>query len=262
MAQFETSRWADAQFSQDYRDDAEIYLPYRNNFFMVAKSYFDFFLSHKKQPNVLDLGCGDGRFIQELLRSHTLEKLVLLDGSKQMLESAEKRLAGHVGLNFIEATFQELLSRDPLTGQRFDFIFSSLAIHHLTMNEKKNIYEYVYKHLSPDGHFLNYDVVIAPSTDLEKWYMSLWRLWIEDHPEKDDAAKLLDTPEKYKTNIDNIPDSLNDQLQALRFVGFEGVDCFFKYGAFALFGGSRRGSKGSQTSKFQKDTQNMRGHRT
>lgn len=237
MSQFETSLWADAQFRKDYRDDAEIYLPYRSNFFKVAKSYFEFFVSRKQQPSVLDLGCGDGRFIQELLRSHKLGKLVLLDGSRQMLESAEKRLPVHAGLNFVEATFQELLNKDPMPGQKFDFIFSSLAIHHLTMEEKSNVYEYVYNHLSSDGHFLNYDVVIAPTTDLEQWCMSLWRLWIEDHPEKDGAAKLLDIPEKYKANTDNIPDSLSDQLEALRFVGFEGVDCFFKYGAFALFGG-------------------------
>lgn len=240
MSQFETSRWAEAQFSQDYRDEAEIYLPYRTNFFKIAKSYFEFFVSHKQKPSVLDLGCGDGRFIQELLLSYRLENLVLLDGSRQMLESAEKRLAGNIGLNFIEATFQELLNKDPLPDKQFDFIFSSLAIHHLTMKEKSNIYEYVYNHLSPDGHFLNYDVVIAPTTDLEKWCMSLWRLWIENHPEKDDAAKLMDIPEKYKANTDNIPDSLNDQLEALKFIGFEGVDCFFKYGAFALFGGSKR----------------------
>lgn len=33
MSRFEASRWADAQFGQDYRDYAEIYPPYRSNFF-------------------------------------------------------------------------------------------------------------------------------------------------------------------------------------------------------------------------------------
>jgi len=69
--------------------------------------------------------------------------------------------------------------------------------------------------------------------------MSLWHLCIEEHPEKDNALKLLDIPEKYKANSDNVPDTLRDQLEASRLVGFEGVDCFFKYGAFALFGGRR-----------------------
>jgi len=239
MSQFEASRWTDSQFSQDYRDEAEIYLPYRSNIFKVAMSYFEFFVSHKRKLSVLDLGCGDGQFIQELLQSHKLKKLVLLDGSREMLESAKKRLVGNAGLNFVEATFQELLKKDPLLGQKFDFIFSSLAIHHLTKEEKSDVYEYAYNHLNFDGHFLNYDVIIAPTTDLEKWCMSLWRLWIKDHPRKDDAAKLLDIPEKYKANTDNIADSLSDQLEALRLVGFEGVDCFFKYGAFALFGGRR-----------------------
>ncbi len=42
-----------------------------------------------------------------------------------------------------------------------------------------------------------------------------------------------------KVNPDNIPDTLESQLEALKDIGFNNVDCFYKYGIFALFGGSR-----------------------
>jgi hypothetical protein len=36
-------------------------------------------------------------------------------------------------------------------------------------------------------------------------------------------------------------DPLVPQLNALRSIGFENVDCFYKYGIFAMFGGSKMG---------------------
>jgi tRNA (cmo5U34)-methyltransferase len=239
MSQFEKTRWADDQFVQEYRDDAGIYLPYRKQCFEIVKSSVHFFFTGNQRLRVLDLGCGDGLFVQELLQSCKVEKVVLLDGSGEMLASAQKRLAGVNGLEFVRASFQELHEGDPLVGQEFDFIFSSLAIHHLILEQKGQIYSYAFNHLAPTGLFLNYDIVMAPTQELEAWSMFLWRLWIEGHPDQEGAARLRDIPEKYKANSDNIPDSLDAQLDLLREIGFGWVDCFYKYGAFTLFGGRR-----------------------
>jgi tRNA (cmo5U34)-methyltransferase len=238
MSEFEKSRWYDSQFTQDYRDDANIYLPFRSKFIEVIKSFFKFFISPKQEIMVLDLGCGDGLFIQELLRSFKVKEVVMIDGSREMLAAAKERLDDHAGLNFIRANFQELQANDPLD-QKFDFIFSSLAIHHLTLDEKTGIYGYIYNHLTPSGHFLNYDIVLSPGAGLEDWCMSLWRQWIVEHPDKNGAEKLIHIPDQYKANSDNIPDRLGTQLNVLKKIGFQNVDCFLKYGAFSLFGGSR-----------------------
>lgn len=48
-------------------------------------------------------------------------------------------------------------------------------------------------------------------------------------------------PEQYKNNPDNHPDTLNIQLNALKSVGFQQVDCYYKYGIFAIFGGEKYG---------------------
>ena len=71
MAKFEKSRWADSQFSQDYRDDANIYLPLRSQFIETTKLFYKHFLSHNAGNKILDLGCGDGLFIHELLKSYS-----------------------------------------------------------------------------------------------------------------------------------------------------------------------------------------------
>ncbi|MCP4614537.1 MAG: SAM-dependent methyltransferase, partial [Planctomycetes bacterium] len=137
---------------------------------------------------------------------------------------------------FSKASFQELLINDPFN-EHFNFIYSSLAIHHLPFEEKINLYTYIYNHLATEGCFVHYDVVASPSERLDKCYMSMWRQWIKNHPAINTRKDLIGIPEEYKGNQDNIPDRLDSQLRALETIGFRDVDCYFKYGIFTLFGG-------------------------
>ncbi|MBU4260510.1 MAG: class I SAM-dependent methyltransferase [Proteobacteria bacterium] len=238
MAQFEKSRWADNGFSRNYRDEAEIYLPQRRHFIDLALSFYGHFIAGNRAARILDLGCGDGLLIQQLLQSFAPEEVTLVDGSDAMLAAAKARLGERGDIRFIRASFQDLLNQDPLPGN-FDFIYSSLAIHHLASTEKKDLYAYIYRHLAPGGSFVHYDVVLPCSDTLEKWYLSLWRQWITEQPDLGKREKLLLIPEQYKGNPDNVPDSLEAQLQMLKQIGFDNVDCYGKNGIFALFGGSR-----------------------
>lgn len=236
MSKFKKSRWSDSEFSKNYRDEASIYLPFRQQFIEITKSRYAHFFDKNIEANVLDLGCGDGLFIHELLTSFSPASITLIDGSAEMLEAAKIRLGENRNLNFIHMSFQELLSGE-LLNDNFDFIYSSLAIHHLPFEEKKQMYAYIYKLLSPSGCFVHYDVVVPPSTKIEKWYLSLWRQWIKEHPAKEMCEKLLGIPDQYKDNTDNIPDTLASQMEVLGEIGFKEVDCYFKYGIFSLFGG-------------------------
>jgi tRNA (cmo5U34)-methyltransferase len=238
MSEFKKSRWVDNQFSQNYRDDAGIYLPFRSIFIEVSKSLYRYFISQKDKPKVLDLGCGDGLFAQELSKSFKPLNVTLMDASPEMLEAAKKRLAGQNDYNYIQASFRQLLADDPLNDE-FDFVYSSLAIHHLPLDEKKKLYAFIYSHLSSEGWFLHYDVVLPPSGQLEKWYLSFWREWIKTSPSKGRREQLMGIPDQYKANPDNLPDTLESQLQVLKDIGFSNVDCYSKYGIFSLFGGSK-----------------------
>jgi tRNA (cmo5U34)-methyltransferase len=238
MTEFEKTQWFEKEFSKNFKNEANIYLPYRNRFFEITISIYKHFISQNNLAKVLDLGCGDGQFIQELLKSFTPSEVLLIDGSNEMMDAAQSRLKNYHNVNFTKAYFQDLLFNDLLTGT-FDFIFSSLAIHHLHSVEKKYFYEYIYKHLSHGGYFINYDVVLPPSDDLEKLYLSFWNKWINEYPEEERREKLLHIPGQYKENTDNILDTLESQLENLKAIGFKQVDCYFKYGIFSLFGGCK-----------------------
>jgi tRNA (cmo5U34)-methyltransferase len=239
MTDFDKSHWAQKDFSNQYLEDSDIYIVERRRLFEILKSFYKCFLANKRSNKILDLGCGDGILTQELLKIDGGISATLVDGSQEMLGKAKKKLSGFKDVNYVRASFQEMLRKD-VGLSNFDFVVSSLAIHHLAMDEKKSLFEHIYSRLNSGGYFVNIDVVFSPTEDLEKWYLLLWKEHIR---EAQTRLKLEgnyeDIVERYKSNTDNKPDALTDQLEALKSAGFEEVDCFYKYGIFTIFGGRK-----------------------
>ncbi len=238
MPDFDNSRWSDGSFAQEYREQADGYIPERRSLIEITQSLYKHLAGGKQPRRMLDLGCGDGLMVQELLKMDAGMDATLMDGSQEMLDAAARRLAGFEKIHWIHASFQDLLAQDPLQNT-FDFILSSLAIHHLAMAGKAALFEFVYRHLNPGGFFLIIDVVLSPTDDLESWYLALWQEWIDGHVAGSKETSRLPVPQKYKNNPDNLPDPLLAQLQALERIGYRNVDCYYKHGIFAMFGGSR-----------------------
>ena len=239
MSEFNKSQWAKAEFAQEYRDSADVYIVERKRLLEILKSFYRHFIGNKPYQNVLDLGCGDGIVIYELLKIDTSIEATLIDGSEDMLNKAKDRLRDFRKIHFILASFQEILN-NKIVPQKYDFIVSSLAIHHLTMDEKIALFRTIYACLKNEGFFLNIDVVLAPSDALEHWYLSLWKQWIEERTSSlGESNHYADIIRRYKDNTDNKPDTLDAQLNALQTSGFKDIDCFYKYGIFVMYGGRK-----------------------
>ena len=240
MSDFNTSRWKDSAFAQQYRDNADVYIVERQRLFEIMKSFYRFFILDDRPKNVLDLGCGDGIITAELLSVDSSISATLVDGSEDMLNRAKDRLNNFSNMTYIQASFQDMLKAD-LVNRQFDLAVSSQAIHHLNLNEKKQFYSLIHTCLHSGGYFLNIDVTIAPTSDLEQWYMKLWQEWMDDKlmATGNTDATFDDIIQRYKSLSDNRPDTLDDQLAVLRETGFVNVDCFYKYGIFTVFGGRK-----------------------
>jgi tRNA (cmo5U34)-methyltransferase len=240
MTEFNKSHWAKPEFTKEYRDSADVYIVERRKLLEILKSFYKHFIGNKPNSNILDLGCGDGIVIYELLKIDNSIEATLIDGSEDMLNKAKYRLKDFGTLHFVRASFQEILNKDTAL-QSYDFIVSSLAIHHLTMAEKTALFKTIYSHLNVDGYFLNIDVVLAPSDALEQWYLLLWKQWIDERKSVlgIEGSHHDDIIRRYKDNTDNKPDTLAAQLDALQTIGFKDVDCFYKYGIFTIYGGKK-----------------------
>ncbi len=249
MTDFDKTNWARPEFSRGYRDNADVFIVERRRMLAILQSFYTYFIKDGKGKELLDLGCGDGIVTAAIADTDPTMSATLVDGSGDMLKTAGERLSGLKNARYVRASFEQILRQDNVGG-RYDFIASSLAIHHLALDEKKSLFQYAYDHLKPGGYLVNIDVVLAPSEKLEQWYLFLWRDWIEERQRVlgIKGGQFGEIVERYKDNSDNKPDTLSDQLDALRSIGFKDVDCYYKYGIFTMFGGRRAAEPAADSS--------------
>ena len=166
---------------------------------------------------ILDLGTGDGRLLSLVRQVHPGSEAVALDFSAAMLEAAGKRFAGESSVHVIAHNLDEPL---PALG-KFDAVVSSFAIHHLVHERKRALYAEIYDVLNRGGVFCNLEHVASPTPRLHKEFLERIGFTVET---EDPSNKLLD---------------FETQLGWLREIGFEDVDCFWKWRELALLAGRR-----------------------
>jgi ubiquinone/menaquinone biosynthesis C-methylase UbiE len=192
---------------------------------------------------VLDLGCGDGLLLATVLEAFPRATGVAVDFSPLMLEHARHRLAAFGTRSLtVEADLQTPGWRKGIR-KPFDAVVSGFAIHHLTDERKQALYQEIYDVLRPGGRFINCEHVSSPTPAVEKLFDDtmgehLWRRRRERGEEvslEQVRREFLERPDRAA----NILASVEDQCRWLRDIGFEDVDCFWKYFELAVFGGVR-----------------------
>jgi len=170
----------------------------------------------KRPARVLDLGSGDGRLLSIVLNACALGEAVALDFSPTMLDRLRSRFSERPNVRIVAHDLAEPLLKDLGT---FDAIVSSFAIHHLPHTRKRTLYEEVYERLRPGGIFCNLEHVASSTVSLHEHFLALLDVRPED---EDPSNKLLD---------------VDQQLQWLREIGFQDVDCHWKWRELALLAG-------------------------
>jgi tRNA (cmo5U34)-methyltransferase len=236
--------WLSAKGSsqiESYMKSADVMVVERNR---AIKLLGDLLLYQFPSPvnlKILDLGCGDGTITEYLYNRYPENNFYLLDGSSTMLSKAKERLKGKL-VEFIAMSFEEYIDKK-VDNDKYDFVFSSLAIHHLPFNGKGKLYSKIKKELRTNVFFLNFDVVLPNSEISQKIQFQMWVDWMNETLQRnnlaDEVGKFNDLPNTYKLREENKASDLFDQLNLLTESGFKNVDCFFKYSIFALFGGTK-----------------------
>jgi len=164
---------------------------------------------------ILDLGTGDGRLIALLQADRPEVIAVGLDFSELMLARARKRFDGD---GRVELVAHDLNSPLPEL-DRFDAVVSSFAIHHLEHERKRSLYGEVFDLLEPGGVFANFEHVASAS---ERLHLAFFAAIDEPIENEDPSDRLLD---------------VETQLEWLRELRFEDVDCYWKWLEMALLVG-------------------------
>jgi tRNA (cmo5U34)-methyltransferase len=203
--------WSSSEHALDYLDRADS-IPHRGE---GESTLLEFLPAHPKR--ILDLGSGGGRLLGLVKAARPDAEFVALDFSEAMLETLRNRFMNDPRVSVVAHDLSDVL---PDLGE-FDVVMSSFAIHHLLHERKRALYQEIYKALRPAGIFCNLEHVASPTEHLHHEFLhQLNKLWNEEDP----SNKLLD---------------LHVQLQWLRAIGFEDVDCHWKWRELALFVGVR-----------------------
>lgn len=171
----------------------------------------------KDAGRILDLGAGDGRLLSLLLLACPTACGVALEFSPPMLDRLRQRFGQDDRVEIVEHDLERTL---PPLG-KFDVVASSFAIHHLPHPRKEALYHEIWGVLEPGGIFGNLEHVASPSSRIHERFLDALGITPE---EEDRSNKLLD---------------VETQLRWLREIGFEDVDCYWKWRELALLIGRR-----------------------
>jgi len=129
---------------------------------------------------VLDLGCGSARHLGRALRGCSVSRYVGYDLSGVALAHAAPNLSS-LGCP-IELHQGDLLESLKTSGERFDLIFSSFALHHLVSADKAVFFRLACERINENGMFLMVDVMREENEDPEVyldrycgWLRSEWK---------------------------------------------------------------------------------------
>ena len=165
--------------------------------------------------NILDIGAGNGRLLDLCLLKCKNAFGTALDFSQTMLESLHDKYQNNDKINIVKHDLN-----DPLLfeNESFDAVVSSFAIHHVNDERKYQLYSEIWKKLQKGGVFCNLEHVSSPTENLHKIFFE--KLGVEE----DGSNKLLD---------------VETQLNWLSKIGFEDVDCYWKWRELALIIGKK-----------------------
>lgn len=118
---------------------------------------------------LLDLGCGNARFLSQTLVTCPPSRYVGVDLSSAALEQAGVALSFLPRVDWIEQDMIAAAEEMVLTGSRFDWVYSGFAVHHLPEDGKGRLFQALKSLLLPGGTFLLVDVVRDPGQSRDQY---------------------------------------------------------------------------------------------
>ena len=240
-----SNQWSEGD-SEIFIDLGEIFVPGRTE---QMNALLDLIPTRADEHfTIVELASGEGVLAQAILERFHACHYFALDGSEVMRQNMSERLTQF--RDRLEVRPFELVQQDwraNLPGN-LRCVVSSLSIHHLFDEEKRQLFRELAVHLEPGGALLVADI-IKPATQqiaglfaqqyddivrkqsllirgdlsgFEQFQQLKWNYFLHDY---------------HSVDTNDHPSCLSEQLLWLREAGFSVVDCFWMQAGHAVYGG-------------------------
>ena len=154
-----------SQRVKTYDADMELMHPNRSKMVQIALELLPF--PTTTALRAIDLGIGTGYFTECFLNKFPNGRVFGIDGAPAMIELAKARLKSLESR--VECAIGDFRRLQELAAgaDTVDVIFSSYALHHLSRSDKEAVLKQIVALLVPGGWFLNADLIVADSAELE-----------------------------------------------------------------------------------------------
>lgn len=147
-------------------------------------------LSQRGSYRMLDLGCGNTRFLAPCLKAAPPARYEGVDLSQAALDEARSHLSGLENLTLsCQDMLQALREQEKAS---LDILFSGFAVHHLDAEEKQQLFQAAAACLAPGGVFILVDIAREEGETRQQYldtYLHTMRShWTAIRPEDLDAA--------------------------------------------------------------------------
>jgi tRNA (cmo5U34)-methyltransferase len=234
---------------ESYDRDMELMHPNRSKMVHVALEVLPF--AKASRIRAIDLGVGTGFFSERFLKHFPNSEVLAIDGAQAMIDPATARLGSLADrVQFVVGDFRNLQELAGNAGN-VDVVFSAFALHHLNKPDKENVLRQAFDLLRPGGWFVNADIIVADSPEVEDRIQQLRVTGIVERADGlderfADAVSTRQFLDNLEATEGDQPLTLFEDLALLRTSGLKNVAAFWcEYRELVSGGQKRAGSVGT-----------------
>jgi tRNA (cmo5U34)-methyltransferase len=223
--------WQSKEAVEHFRRIADVLVPGRKEILSLIAGLAT--IEPADHPKILDLACGYGEVTAQILALNPDAEICMVDYSDEMLNIAKDRFINHGNVRIVKHNLN--LGIPPsVKNVQFDSVVSCIALHHVDLENRTNLYSSIEGVLKPGGLFINGDRFKGDSPAIDRWEFDNWISWIVERIKQEAAGERpFDTVKKTQIESDKrlgdkpgtILEMMNDLVQS----GFQYVDCIWKH---------------------------------